>query len=679
MILCWFNSTRDFLKRLIVLQKNYNHIIILFFTPFLFFAQQKEIKLESPDKNILFLFDMNQKSPFYSVSFKNEGIIKNSELSLDFKDSGHFGSNLKIKNVIYKNINERYSLIVGKVKTAQNHYSEAKMTLAEEKSPFREINLIVRCYNDAVAFRYEFPKQKAWKKYEMTAENSTFNFVENPMVYTLFRKNYTTSHEGLYTKIKLEAVKKDTLMDMPTLFELKNSYVSITEAELRDYAGMYLSKIDNHKLVSKLSPLPNQTDIKVKAVLPHQSPWRVIMISDKIGGLIESNILTDLCSPSKIKDWSWLKSGKTTFTWWNGDVLKDVDFEVGLNYETHKHYIDFCAANNIDFHSVVSYKDCAWYQGQVGDFGVPSPNADVTKPVESLQWDKLVAYSKEKGIGLRVWVNWKSLAPKLDEAFAFYEKSNIKGLMIDFMDRDDQEMVNWMEKVLQTAAKYHLHIQFHGTFKPTGLQRMYPNELTREASLNLEVSKWDSTVDPEHNVMVPFTRMLAGPMDYHEGGFRSITRDKFDPAKTPEPFVLGTRCHHLAMPIVYESELQMICDYPEAYKNQLGFELLTQLPTTWDEVKVLNAKIGDYLTIARKKDNDWYVGTMNDWTPRKLEIKLDFLPKGIFLADVYEDAKDSDVEPNHLTKKTIEVTNQSILTANLASGGGQAVWIRTKK
>lgn len=656
-----------------------NILFILFFTPFLFFAQQKTARLHSPDKNIVFLFDVNQKSPFYSVSFKNETIIENSELSLDFKDSGHFASDLKIKNITYKNVNEKYSLVVGKVKAAQNHYSEAKITLAEGKSPFREIILVARCYNDAVAFRYEFPKQKGWENYELTAENSTFNFAENPMVYTLFRKDYTTSHEGIYDKIKLESIKNDTLMDMPTLFELKNSYVSITEADLRNYAGMYLSKIENHKLVSKLSPLPNQTEIKVKAILPHQSPWRVIMISDKIGGLIESNVLTNLCSPSKIKDWSWLKSGKTTFTWWNGDVLKDVDFQVGLNYETHKHYIDFCASNNIDFHSIVSYGNFAWYQGEAEGFNPASPNAYVTKPVESLQWEKLVEYSKQKGVGLRVWVNWKSLALKLDEAFALYEKWNIKGLMVDFMDRDDQEMVNWMEEVLQKAAKYHLHIQFHGTFKPTGLSRMYPNELTKEGVLNLEVSKWDATVDPEHNLMVPFTRMLAGTMDYHAGGFRSLPRDKFDPSKTPEPFVLGTRCHHLALPIVYESYLQMICDYPEAYKNQLGFELLTQLPTTWEEVRVLNAQIGDYLTIARKKDNDWYIGTMNDWTARKLEIKLDFLPKGTFLADVYEDTADYDVEPNHLTKKTIEVTNESIINANLATGGGQAIWIRLKK
>ncbi len=661
------------------INKMKHFLLLLMLSPFLLLAQNKIVELSSPDKNIDFSFYLKEKIPVYNVSFNNQKLIGDSELSLDFKDSGHFGTGLKIKKVINSRKDENYSLVVGKAKNVRNNYAETKITLAEEKSPYREIILVARAYNDAVAFRYEFPKQKSWENYEMTDENSTFNFVENPMVNTLFRKDYTTSHEGLYSKISLDSLKNDTLMDMPVLFELKNSYVSITEAVLLDYAGMYLSKTKNGSLTSKLSPLPNQNEIKVKARLPHRSPWRVIMIADKVGKMIESNILTNLCEPSKIKDWSWLKSGKSTFTWWNGDVLKDVDFEVGLNYETHKYYIDFCAANNIDFHSIVSFGDTAWYQGETKGFNPSSPDADVTKPVESLEMERLAEYSRKMGVGLRVWVNWKSLEGKIDEAFSLYEKWNIKGLMVDFMDRDDQEMVKFVEEVLQKAAKYHLHIQFHGAYKPTGLSRMYPNELTKEGVLNLEVSKWNADVDPEHNLMVPFTRMLAGPMDYHAGGFRSLTRDEFDPSKTKEPFVLGTRCHHLAMPVVYESYLQLLCDYPKAYKDQLGFEFLTQVPTTWDAVKVLNAQIGDYISIARKKDNDWYIGTMNDWTPRELKIDLDFLPKGTFLADIYDDASDADVEPNHLTKRTIEVTNKSVITANLASGGGQAVWIRNKK
>jgi alpha-glucosidase len=652
--------------------------VLLTLIPCALFSQSREFKVVSPNKEIIFSLTVNKESPLYTVAFHERNIIQNSSLSLDFKDLGHFGSDLKGKSLSLKNKTEKYTLVVGKTKNVNEKFNELVIELAQTKSPFLKIHLIVKVFDDAVAFRYEFPKQHGIKNIDLADENSTFAFTSNPTVYALFREKYTTSHEGLYTKIRLDSIKENTLMDMPVLFQLDNACISITEAALLNYAGMYLSKTSGTKLVSKLSPLPDQPTIKVRTTAPFHSPWRVIMVADKVGKLIESNILTNLNENSKIADWSWLKSGKTDFPWWNGDVIKDVDFEIGLNYETHKHYIDFCAASHIDFHTIVSYGNFAWYQGETEGFNPSSPNADVTKPVEALQMEKLAGYSRQKGVGLRVWVNWKALDGKLDKAFSQFQKWNIQGLMVDFMDRDDQEMVNFVEDVLKTAAKYHLHIQFHGAYKPTGLSRMYPNELTKEGVLNLEVSKWNADVNPEHNLIVPFTRMLAGPMDYHAGGFRSVTREAFV-AKGSEPNVMGTRCHHLAMPIVYESYLQMICDYPEAYKNQLGFEFLCQVPTTWDETKVLNAQVGDFLTIARRKGNDWYIGTMNDWTPRKLTIDLSFLPEGSYLADLYEDAPDAAADPNHLTKQTVEVNSKSVLPVNLATGGGQAIWIRRKK
>lgn len=656
---------------------------LLFGFCFLLFSKTfGQLTIASPDKKIVFNFRLTEKAPVYTVAYNHQNIINASTLSFDFKDSEPWGANLTIQNATIQQKDEYYTLVVGKAKRIRNHYREANIELLEKKNPRRRLNLFVRVYNDGVAFRYEFPRQKNLDSLKISSENSTFNFAQNPVVYTLFREHYCTSHEGLYTKIFLDSIRPDTLMDMPTLFELKNTFVAITEAALLNYAGMYLSKTEGRNLTSKLSPLPNQTDVKAVVKLPHTTPWRVIMIADKVGKLIESNILTNLNEDPDIQDWSWLipksSHAKTTFTWWNGDYLEDVDFKVGMNYETHKHYIDFCAANHIDFHSVVSFGNFAWYQGETEGFNPGSPNADVAKPVDSLDMERLAEYSRQKGVGLRVWVNWKSLSRKIEEAFAQYEKWNIKGLMVDFMDRDDQEMVRFVEEVLQKAAKYHLHIQFHGAYKPTGLSRKYPNELTKEGVLNLEVSKWNGDVEPEHNVMVAFTRMLAGPLDYHAGGFRSVTREAFIPGKMVAPNVLGTRCHHLAMPVVYESYLQMICDYPEAYKNQPGFEFLCQVPTSWDETKVLNAQIGDYITIARRKGKDWYVGTMNDWTPRVLTLKLDFLPKGTFWADIFSDADDSGTAPNHITRKTIAVSQTDTLTIKLAEGGGQAIWIRVR-
>jgi alpha-glucosidase len=645
--------------------------------------QKPAVEVISPNTKIKFVLKIINQAVQYEVFFENNSIITPSKLSLDFLENGQFGEDVVIKKSKIQEKKENYTLVVGKVKQVQSVYNEALIEFQETKKSKRKINIIIRAYDDALAFRYEFPKQGNESSWTLTNENSTFNLSQNPLVYTLLHDNYLSSHEGLYSKIQLNDIPKDKLMDMPSLFEFqgtnhKKVYLSITEAALLNYPGMYLAKSNEGFLVSKLSPLPNQTQKKAILKLPHKSPWRVMMLGNEMATLMESNILTNLNEDPKNKDWSWLKPGKTDFTWWNGDVLNNVDFPVGLNFETHKYYIDFCAANGIDFHSVVSFGNFAWYQGEQEGFDPASPNADVTKPLEALQMDKLAAYSREKGVGLRVWVNWKSLERKIDEAFPLFKKWNIKGLMVDFMDRDDQEMVNFVEEVLQKAAKYHLHIQFHGAYKPTGLARTYPNELTKEGVLNLENLKWASDCDPEHNLMVPFTRMLAGPMDYHSGGFRSLPRKKYTVNFTA-PNVLGTRCHHLAMAVVYESYLQMLCDYPAAYENQLGFEFLQQVPTIWDEMKVLNAQIGDFLTIARRKDSEWYIGTMNDWSPRSLEIKLDFLPAGKFVAMIYEDNVETEKDSNQLTKRSQVFTNQDVIKVNLASGGGQAIWLKELK
>ncbi len=464
-------------------------------------------------------------------------------------------------------------------------------------------------------------------------------------------------------------------MDTPALFEFTDDvYVAITEAALVDYAGMYLVKHEG-ALRSQLSPLPGQTSIKVKAVMPHKSPWRVIMISNRIGALIESNILTSLNEPCKIKDVSWLKPGKTTFPWWNGNVVPDTLNAPGNNFVTNQYYIDFCARNNIEYHSVVEYGLHQWYMDDGVNF-MPGPHADVTTPVPGLDMQQICDYAKQKGVGIRVWVHWAALYPKLDSAFALYEKWGLKGMMVDFMDRDDQQMVNIQTEILQKAAAHHLHIQFHGAYKPTGLSRTYPNEVTREGTLNYEADKWNPDgVSPDHDIDIPFTRMLAGSTDYHLGGFRAVPKEKFKTQYT-RPLMLGTRCHMLAMYVVLENYLQMVCDYPSAYEGVPGFEFIKEIPTTWDEIKVPDAKPGEYLTIARRKNDDWYIGTITNHNPRTINLALSFLPPGNYIADIYTDAKDVNVNPDHLIKQTKEVTNKDIIPLKIASGGGAVMQLK---
>lgn len=634
---------------------------------------QKNIQVKSSDGNIVFSFKLTKQAPEYHVAFKGKTMIADSKLGLSFLGNDDFGTNLKMLKPAYKEVDEMYDLPIGKTKTVHNQYREVFIPLIEPSGLKRQINIVARVFNDGVAFRYEFPAQNNWSSYTLADENSTFNITGDPLVRTLLWDTYNSSHEGFYQKIPLRKIAEDTLMDMPALFEFPEKiYMAITEADLRNYAGMYLMK-HNGILKSQLSPLQGQTEIKVKAVLPHHTPWRVMMISDRVGALIESNILTNLCKPTKIKDLSWLKPGKTTFHWWNGDVTPDTTFAPGINFETCKYYIDFCARNHIEYSSVIGYGGFAWYKSDASGYSVVGPHTDVTQTVPSLDMQKVCDYAKQKGVGIHVWVNWKAIYPNLEKAFTQFEKWGIKGMMVDFLNRDDQEMVNIQEEILKKAAEHKLFIQFHGAYKPTGLNRTYPNEFTREGTLNYEVNKWRKEgLSPDHDIDMPFTRLLAGATDYHLGGFRAVPPSKFKTQYT-RPLMIGTRCHMLAMYVVLESYLAMVADYPAAYEGQPGFEFLQEVPTVWDEIKVPDAEVGKYVTVARRKGMDWYVGSINNTEARTIKVALDFLSPGNYTAEIYTDASDVSQNPNHLTKEIRTVTSSDILTIHLAGGGGQVM------
>ncbi len=647
-------------------------ILIILCIPVSHLFAQKKIELKSPNNNIVFNFQLINEIPTYNISFKGKKIVDNSVLSLVFND-GYFKNDIKITNSILNNNQiEDYHLITGKSSHVHDIFNQALIELQQIKSPFKKINIAIKAFNDGIAFRYEFPTQAGIDSLIITDEVSTFNLIGNPIVHTLMLPDYLSSHEGHYSSLNLNDIKADTLMDMPTLFELPNNiYVGITEANLLDYAGMYLIKHDGI-LTSQLSPWPNQTVVKVKAALPHKSPWRVLMISDRVGDLIESNILTDLSEPCKIADVSWLHPGKTTFPWWNGNVVPDTLNAPGNNFVTAQYYIDFCAKNNIDYHSVVEYGLHQWYTDDGVSF-MPGPHNDVTTPVPGLDMKQICDYAKQKGVGIRVWVHWAALYPKLDKAFDQFEKWGLQGMMVDFMDRDDQQMVNIQTEILEKAAAHHLHIQFHGAYKPTGLSRTYPNEFTREGTLNYEADKWNPEgISPDHDIMMPFTRMLAGSTDYHLGGFRAVPKNDFK-AQYTRPLMLGTRCHMLAMYVVLENNLQMVCDYPAAYEGQPGFEFIKAIPTTWDETKVLDAKVGEFITIARRKGNDWYVGTITNHNSRIINISTNFLKDGNYEAELFSDANDTDIHPNNLIKQTKTITNKDVIAININSGGGQVM------
>lgn len=655
----------------------FKRIVILFCL--LFCAQykiyaQKTISVKSPDGNIFFSVQINKGTfPTYDVYYKDVQLVNDGTLGFEF-DFGTFGDKVSVGKISRNAGVEKYDLVSGKTSHVEDAFQELTVPLIEGQ---RQVNVEIRVFNDGAAFRYVFPKQGNWASYVMYDELTSFSLANNPDVLTMFLDSYTTSHEGFYSQMKYMDVPADCLMEMPSLYHYDGVYVAVTEAAVRNYAGMYLMN-EHGTLRGKLSPLPTQQRIKVKADIPHQTPWRVLMISPDIGELVSSNILTDLNEPCAVKDVSWIKPGKTTFPWWNGNVVPDSFFLPGNNFYTNQYYIDFVARMGLDYHSIYGYAEQPWYEDENMNFACPSETANVLKPVKSLDMEAVAEYARSKGVGLHLWVNWKPFYNKIDEALAQFEKWNVKGLMVDFMDRDDQEMICIQEEILKKSADHKIFIQFHGSCKPSGLNRTYPNEFAREGTRNYECYKWSTDMGADLDIAIPFTRLLAGVTDYHLGGFRAVPKENFRIQYT-NPLVTNTRCHMLGMYVVLECYLGMVCDTPVSYEGQPGFEFIQRVPTSWDETIVPSASVMEYIVVARRKGEEWFVGAINNSTERSVSIKTDFLGNGEYVAEIFSDAEDTDSSPNHLVKRSITVNKKSDIELCLAKCGGAAVHISSLK
>lgn len=649
-------------------------MIILLMMLGLMTATGHSVRVESPDKSISIRFSTDKGRLKYSLSHHKQTLISDSPISIIIDDS-ELGSEARLGRESGGKGIEEYSLPVGKCSYVKSEYNEATIpVLVPDKGI--EMRLQVKAFNDAVAFRYIIDRTGTKKGLSIKNELLEINAKGNPMASVLFLPGFINSHEGPYVRKRLDELDNGRLIDMPATFEFENgSYMAVTEANLVNYAGMYLIK-ENGKLTSRLSPRLDRPEYSVILDSTCVTPWRVFLVSDRIGAIIESNALTSLCEPCRIEDTSWLKPGKTTFPWWNDTEVPDTTFQPGNNFLTNKYYIDFAADNGLEYHSVYGYADMPWYIDDGPGFGTAGPGADLTRPVPLLDFPKVCEYARSRGVDIHVWLNWAALYKDIDAVFTKFNEWGVKGMMVDFMNRDDQQMIQIQEDILRKAAEHKLFIQFHGASKPSGLNRTYPNEFTREGTLNYEVYKWDADrqMGADHDIMMPFTRLVAGPADYHLGGFRSVPEKDYR-IHYSRPLVTSTRCHMLAMYIVLESYLNMVCDYPEAYKGQPGFDFLKGIPTVWDETKVLSAEMAEYIVTARRKGNDWYIGSINNSRGRTVNLNLDFLGDGEFLAEMLTDADDADSDPNHIESSTLTVTSSQRLTVHLASSGGAVIRI----
>jgi alpha-glucosidase len=394
------------------------------------------------------------------------------------------------------------------------------------------------------------------------------------------------------------------------------------------------------------------------------------LVAKRPGALLESQTIYCLNEPSVVKDPSWIQPGKITFHWWNGDVFDGKRGPASiLSLETSKKYIDFCASNGIPTHSISSDENTSPWYHQSTEGVKPGPDTDVTRPRAEFDLPAIRRYADSKGVRLWTWVHQGALGHDLEKDFAAFKRMGWKGMMVDFFDHDDQDSVEYAEQILEAAARHHIMIHFHGVWKPTGWQRTYPNLMNHEGALNLEYLKWSNRCTPDHNIMMAWTRLIAGPMDYHLGGFRSVPRGQFKPRHVA-PIVMGTRCHHLAMYVCFDNPNPMVADYPTAYMNQAGFDFLRIVPTWWDETKVLAGRPGEVLVTARRKGNDWYLGGMTGGAKRELELPLTFLDRGKYSLQTWQDAPDTATDTNHLVTEQRTTTRKDLLRVHLAADGG---------
>jgi alpha-glucosidase len=541
--------------------------------------------------------------------------------------------------------------------------------LKENGQPPRKWQIVVRAYDDGIAFCYRFPAQDGWHSLDLAGERTSFVFPAGALAFAYPVNSFTTSYETRWEKRPISQLPGNWLLGLPLLLELPGTgWAAVTEANLTDYAGMFLARSEGKEagLASRLAPLPNKPSLAVHAALPHDSPWRVVLIGEKVGSLIESDLVLNLNSPNAIGDLSWIKPGKTTFPWWNGYYEEKVPFEPGLNTATVKYYIDFCAEAGIPYHSLDGKGNTAWYGGPI----VPYGGADLTKAIAGLDLPEVLDHARAKNVRLRLWMHWQAAKAHMARAFPLYHRWGIEGVMIDFMDREDQEMVNFQRELIRTAAANQLTVTFHGVAKPTGLQRTYPNLLTTEGVMNLEYDKWDKVgIPPEHDLTVPFTRMLAGPLDFHQGSFRTVAVARFRP-RNDAPLIMGTPCRTLATYVVFQNHLSMVADYPSAYRGHPALPALVKIPETWDDTKVLDGAVGKFIVITRRRGSDWWLGAMTDRKARELTIPLAFLGAGSFQAEVY---RDDPTSPPGMASENVKVESKDSLPARLAPAGGLLV------
>jgi alpha-glucosidase len=639
-----------------------------------FSEEQPGAKATSPDGRVRIELSLEKPAngatyPVYIVSLLGKHVAGPSRLEIELAGAGGLGVDTIIEAVRSRTINETYSQHPGKRSRVVNHCEEVIVALRERGAPALRWEIIARAYNDGAALRYRFPEQAGWSVLTIASERTRIGLPRGTTATVLPLEGFTTSHEARYRKAEIAEIPKDWLLGLPLLAKAPESgWLALLEAELTDHAGMYLSRDPENAdgLITRLSPRPDEPRIALRTKLPHETPWRVFLIADKLERLLESDLVLNLNAPCVLTDTSWIHPGKTTFPWWNGYYEKPMPFAMGLNTATAKYYIDFCAEAGIPYHSLDGLDNVAWYGGPI----VPYKGADITRGGPGLDLREVLRYAATKGVKLRLWMHWQAAQAHMERAFPLYREWGVEGVMLDFMDRDDQLMVNFLRRALKAAAENRLTVTLHGVAAPTGLERTYPNLLTNEGVLNLEYDKWDKLgVPPEHELTVPFTRMLAGPLDFHQGSLRGVPVADFRP-RNAAPLVMGTPSRMLASYVVYQNHLPMVADYPSSYRGHPALDVLAAVPATWDDTRCLAGEPGEFIVMARRHGREWWVGAMGGRESFDLSIPLDFAGPGRFRVEIVQDDL---AAASGIARRAEIIATGGEIRAKLAPAGGLLV------
>lgn len=629
---------------------------------------QSSFDLRSPDDRIEVRIHTAHQIR-YDVLLKGHALMLDCPLSLDV-DHKKLGIEAKVVSAKTRSYDQTVEPPVRqKFARIRENYNEVHLEMDGGYA------VTFRAYNEGAAYRFETTLPQPQVK--VYGEEVRFNFTGDSIVFYPQEDTMYSHNERKYLPQHLSEIVPAFIATMPAVVDAGDAKVAIAESDVEDYPGMWLKGTTGPALAGTFPPYPlkekleGDRDFRVVEAADYIAttsgtrtyPWRLVGIAERDADLITNQLVWLLAKPSQLQDTSWIKPGKVAWDWWNYNNLYNVDFKAGVNTQTYKYYIDFAAKYGLQY--VVL--DEGWYK-----------LGNVLEVVPDINMEELTAYAEEKNVGIILWVVWKSLDDQLIPALDQYANWGIKGVKVDFMQRDDQLLINYYHKVSREAAKRHMLVDFHGGQKQITMTRTWPNMISGEGVRGMEWSKWSSDSEPKHNVTLPFTRMFLGPMDYTPGAMRNATKTSFAPI-FQQPMAMGTRCHQLAMYVVFESPLQMLADSPSNYMREPeAMEFLGPVPTVWDDTRALDGKISEYVAVARRNGSDWYVGAMSDWTARDLELDFSFLPDGNFSMDAYQDGVNADRQAGDYKRVKIAVNKTTKLKVHLAPGGGWVAHLRPR-